>query len=84
VVRYTIERDGFIDTFENWCVFANACGPCIGMWDREGLIKKSATLSFTLLIVTFLNVLMEIKHIGFRSPELVTAMAIAGDLVSTL
>jgi aconitate hydratase len=27
---------------KNWCaVFANACGPCIGMWDREGLIKKS-------------------------------------------
>src|SRR5690606_23378773 len=35
-VRFTIERDGFIDTFNNIgaTVFANACGPCIGMWDR--------------------------------------------------
>jgi aconitate hydratase len=42
VVRYTIERDGFIDTFEKIgaTVFANACGPCIGMWDREGADKE--------------------------------------------
>ena len=35
-VRYTIERDGFLDVFEQIGakVFANACGPCIGMWDR--------------------------------------------------
>jgi aconitase A len=46
-------------------VFANACGPCIGMWDREGADKEER--HYTLLIVTFLNVLlMEIKHIGFR------------------
>ena len=42
VVRSTIERDGFIDTFNkiNATVFANACGPCIGMWDREGAEKE--------------------------------------------
>src|ERR1035437_10157279 len=35
-VRFTIERDGFINTFNSMgaTVFANACGPCIGMWDR--------------------------------------------------
>jgi aconitate hydratase len=49
--------------------------------DRRGADKEERkTLSFT-LIVTFLNVLMEIKHIGFQvPPELVTAIAIAGDL----
>jgi len=37
-VRYTIERDGFIDIFEQLGaeVFANACGPCIGQWARAG------------------------------------------------
>src|SRR5690606_1732527 len=41
-VRYTIERDGFINTFDKIgaTVFANACGPCIGMWDREGADKE--------------------------------------------
>ena len=41
-VRYTIERDGFISTFEamGGSVFANACGPCIGQWAREGAEKK--------------------------------------------
>jgi len=36
-VRATIERDGFISTFENagGVVLANACGPCIGQWDRK-------------------------------------------------
>ena len=40
-VRYTIERDGFIETFEKigGKVFANACGPCIGQWDRAGADK---------------------------------------------
>ena len=41
-VRYTIERDGLIDTLHEIgaTVFANACGPCIGMWDREGAEKQ--------------------------------------------
>jgi aconitase A len=61
VVRYTIERDGFIDTFEKIgaTVFANACGPCIGMWDREGAEKKNETQSFTRSTVTSPSVLME-------------------------
>src|SRR5690606_14371452 len=42
MVNYTIGRDGFINTFEQigGKVFANACGPCIGMWAREGADKK--------------------------------------------
>jgi aconitate hydratase len=41
-IRYTIERDGFLDTFETFgaTVFANACGPCIGMWERLGAEKQ--------------------------------------------
>ena len=40
-VRYTIERDGFIKLFDEIGanVFANACGPCIGQWSREGAEK---------------------------------------------
>ena len=40
-VRYTIERDGFLDTSDKIGakVFANACRPCIGMWDRVGADK---------------------------------------------
>ncbi len=41
-VRYTIERDGFISAFDKIGakVFANACGPCIGMWNRVGAERK--------------------------------------------
>ena len=45
-VRYTIERDGFIDTFEavNARIFTKACGPCIGQWAREGAEKEDKIL----------------------------------------
>src|SRR5699024_9583858 len=41
-VRYTAERDGLLKTFEdlNATIFTNACGPCIGMWDRVGAEKE--------------------------------------------
>ncbi|OXA77059.1 aconitase [Flavobacterium aquidurense] len=84
VVRYTIERDGFIDTFEKIgaTVFANACGPCIGMWDRDGAEKEERNT-----IVHSFNRNFSKRADGnpntlafVGSPELVTAMAIAGDL----
>ncbi|HLF52737.1 aconitate hydratase [Flavobacterium sp.] len=84
VVRYTIERDGFIDTFEKIgaTVFANACGPCIGMWDREGAEKEEKNT-----IVHSFNRNFSKRADGnpntlafVGSPELVTALAIAGDL----
>jgi aconitate hydratase len=84
VVRYTIERDGFIETFEKIgaTVFANACGPCIGMWDREGADKEERNT-----IVHSFNRNFSKRADGnpntlafVGSPELVTAMAIAGDL----
>jgi aconitate hydratase len=84
VVRYTIERDGFINTFDKIgaTVFANACGPCIGMWDREGAEKEERNT-----IVHSFNRNFSKRADGnpntmafVGSPELVTAMAIAGDL----
>jgi len=42
MIRFTIKRDGFIDIFEKigGVVLANACGPCIGQWKREGAEKE--------------------------------------------
>ena len=83
-VRYTIERDGFIDTFDRIGakVFANACGPCIGMWNRVGAEKKEKNT-----IVHSFNRNFQSRNDGnpntyafVGSPELVTALAIAGDL----
>jgi aconitate hydratase len=84
LVRYTIDRDGFINTFNNIgaTVFANACGPCIGMWDREGAEKGEKNT-----IVHSFNRNFSKRADGnpntlafVASPELVTALAIAGDL----
>lgn len=84
VVRSTIERDGFIETFDKIgaTVFANACGPCIGMWDREGAEKEERNT-----IVHSFNRNFSKRADGnpntlafVGSPELVTALAIAGDL----
>ncbi|SHG58839.1 aconitase [Chryseolinea serpens] len=84
VVRYTIDRDGFIDSFEKIGakVFANACGPCIGMWNRVGADKKEKNT-----IVHSFNRNFQSRNDGnpntyafVGSPELVTAIAIAGDL----
>lgn len=83
-VRYTIERDGFIDTFEKigGKVFANACGPCIGQWAREGADKQEKNT-----IVHSFNRNFSKRadgnpntHAFVTSPELVTALAIAGRL----
>ncbi|SDI28329.1 aconitase [Flavobacterium omnivorum] len=84
LVRYTIERDGFIDIFDKMgaTVFANACGPCIGMWDREGADKEERNT-----IVHSFNRNFSKRADGnpntlafVGSPELITALAIAGDL----
>jgi aconitate hydratase len=83
-VRYTIERDGFLTTFDKIGakVFANACGPCIGMWSRMGAEKQEKNT-----IVHSFNRNFAKRADGnpntfafVASPELVTALAIAGDL----
>ncbi|EDM35041.1 aconitate hydratase [Pedobacter sp. BAL39] len=83
-IRYTINRDGFLDVFEKIGakVFTNACGPCIGMWDRVGAEKQEKNT-----IVHSFNRNFAKRADGnpntfafVGSPELVTALAIAGDL----
>lgn len=83
-VRFTIDRDGFINTFEKigGKVFANACGPCIGMWSRMGAEKQEKNT-----IVHSFNRNFKARNDSnpntyafVASPELVTALALAGDL----
>jgi len=83
-VRYTIERDGFIDIFEQigGKVFANACGPCIGQWSRPGAEKGEVNT-----IVHSFNRNFSKRadgnpntHAFVTSPELVTALSFGGRL----
>ncbi|MBL7911135.1 MAG: aconitate hydratase [Bacteroidia bacterium] len=83
-IRFTIKRDGFLDVFDQIGakVFTNACGPCIGMWDRMGSEKQEKNT-----IIHSFNRNFAKRADGnpntyafVASPEIVTAMAIAGDL----
>jgi len=84
LVRYTIERDGLIKTFEEigGVVLANACGPCIGQWARHNADKQERNS-----IITSFNRNFAKRNDGnpntfsfVASPEIVTALAIAGDM----
>jgi aconitate hydratase len=84
VVRYTIEKDGFLDTFYQigGVVLANACGPCIGQWARhidDPKRKNSIITSFNRNFAKRNDGLAS-THAFVASPEIVTAFAIAGDL----
>lgn len=83
-VRFTIERDGLLDTFEQigGVVLANACGPCIGQWARhmdDPTRKNSIITSFNRNFAKR-NDGNASTHAFVASPEIVTAFAIAGDL----
>jgi len=84
LVRYTIEKDGLINIFNNIGanVFANACGPCIGQWAREGVEHEGENT-----IVHSFNRNFAKRadgnpktHAFVASPEIVTALALSGDL----
>ena len=83
-VRFTIERDGIIATFEKMGtkIFTNACGPCIGQWDRAGAEKGEKNT----IIHSFNRNFSKRAdgnpntHAFVASPEMVAAIAIAGDL----
>jgi aconitate hydratase len=83
-VRYTVERDGFLDTFDaiGGVVLANACGPCIGQWARHSNNpdKKNSIITSFNRNFAKRNDGNPNTHSFVASPELVTAMAIAGDL----
>ena len=83
-VRYTAERDGLLDIFEDLDakIFTNACGPCIGQWAREGADKKEKNT-----IVHSFNRNFSKRadgnpntHAFVGSPEMVAALAISGKL----
>lgn len=84
LVRYTVERDGYLDIFENMggVVLANACGPCIGQWARHGAEKREKNSIITSFNRNFAKRAdgNPNTHSFVASPEVVTAMAIAGDL----
>lgn len=84
MVRFTVERDGYLADFDHigGVVLANACGPCIGQWARHGAEKQEKNS-----IITSFNRNFSKRadgnpntHSFVASPEIVTAMAIAGDL----
>lgn len=84
LVRYTVDRDGLLNTFDKigGVVLANACGPCIGQWARHNADKQEKNS-----IITSFNRNFAKRNDGnpntyafVASPEIVTAFAIAGDL----
>jgi aconitate hydratase len=84
LVRFTIERDGFIKEFEEvgGLVLANACGPCIGQWarhiddpNRKNTIITSFNRNFAKRNDGLAN-----THAFVASPEIVTALAMAGSI----
>ncbi|MHA4810539.1 aconitate hydratase [Flavitalea flava] len=84
LVRYTIEKDGFLNTFDKigGVVLANACGPCIGQWARhidDPNRKNSIITSFNRNFAKRNDGLAS-THAFVASPEIVTAFAIAGNL----
>lgn len=83
-VRATIARDGILDTFSEagGVVLANACGPCIGQWNRSDVPKGTPNS-----IITSFNRNFSMRNDGnpkthafVASPEIVTAMSLAGSL----
>ncbi|NLO52337.1 MAG: aconitate hydratase [Bacteroidales bacterium] len=83
-VRYTVERDGYLDIFEKigGVVLANACGSCIGQWARHNADKKEKNSIMTSFNRNFAkrNDGNPNTHGFVASPEIVTAFAIAGTL----
>jgi aconitate hydratase len=84
LVRYTIEKDGYLDTFDEigGVVLANACGPCIGQWARhidDPNRKNTIVTSFNRNFAKRNDGLAS-THAFVASPEIVTAYAIAGRL----
>ena len=83
-VRFTAERDGLLEIFEDLDakIFTNACGPCIGQWDRAGADKAEKNT----IIHSFNRNFSKRAdgnpntHAFVASPEMVAAVAISGRL----
>ncbi|XP_065348151.1 probable aconitate hydratase, mitochondrial [Cloeon dipterum] len=83
-IRATIERDGIAKTLRDFggVVLANACGPCIGQWDRQDIKKgdKNTIVTSYNRNFTARNDANPATHAFVTSPELVTALSLAGTL----
>jgi len=83
-VRFTVDRDGYLKTFEKMggVVLANACGPCIGQWARHSKDpnKKNSIVTSYNRNFAKRNDGNANTHAFVASPELTTALAIAGSL----
>ena len=83
-IRATITRDGQTEIFNKvgGVVLANACGPCIGQWDRKDVKKgeKNSIITSYNRNFTGRNDANPATHAFVASPEIVTAMIFAGDL----
>jgi aconitate hydratase len=83
-VRFTVDRDGFLNDFDKigGVVLANACGPCIGQWARHTSDPNRRNSIITSFNRNFAkrNDGNPNTHAFVASPEVVTAFAIAGDL----
>ncbi|XP_069764849.1 aconitate hydratase, mitochondrial isoform X2 [Narcine bancroftii] len=83
-IRATIERDGYAQVLRDvgGLVLANACGPCIGQWDRKDVKKGEKNTIVTSYNRNFTgrNDANPATHAFVTSPEIVTALAIAGTL----
>ena len=83
-IRYTVERDGILDAFEEigGVVLANACGPCIGQWARhtDDPNRKNSIITSFNRNFTKRNDGNKNTHAFVASPELVTAMSISGSM----
>jgi aconitate hydratase len=84
LIRFTVQRDGQLQAFEDigGVVLANACGPCIGQWDRHTTDPNRKNSIITSFNRNFSkrNDGNPNTHAFVASPEIVTAFAIAGDL----
>ncbi len=84
LVRYTVERDGLLDSFEKigGVVLANACGPCIGQWARhsDDPSRKNSIITSFNRNFSKRNDGNPNTHSFVASPEIVTALAIAGSM----
>lgn len=83
-IRFTVERDGILDDFEQMggVVLANACGPCIGQWKRhmDDPNRKNSIITSFNRNFTKRNDGNAATHSFVASPEIVTALAIAGSM----
>lgn len=83
-IRATIERDGYAAILRDvgGVVLANACGPCIGQWDRKDIKKGEKNTIVTSYNRNFTgrNDANPETHAFVTSPEIVTALSIAGTL----